>query len=192
MSEKFKKEKQKKCIVLLVSGHSGDEHDSYRTTLEDYFKAEIKKHSKVKNNVILNFGEAHILPNREVMVNRKYYSFADVPAIVAASGGMGTYFSEVEGFGNNLLEMMALGLPVVLNRYNIYKTDLEPLGFDAAAVDNCKINDEVVEIGYKYLTDPELRRKTIQHNLEVLNTKLSHDLMASILSPLIQNLFKYR
>jgi glycosyltransferase involved in cell wall biosynthesis len=192
MSERFTKDKQKKCIVLLISGHSGDEHDSHRTFLEDYFEKQLKKHPKIKKSVLLMFGESHILPNREVLVNRKYYAFADIPSIVAASGGMGTYFSEVEGFGNNLLEMMALGLPVVLNRYNIYKTDLEPLGFEVAAVDDCKITPEVVEKGYQYLTNPEVRRDAIQHNLEVLSSKLSHDLMASMLTPLIQNLFKYR
>jgi hypothetical protein len=59
-------------------------------------------------------------------------------------------------------------------------------------VDDCKITPEVVEKGYQYLTNPEVRRDAIQHNLEVLSSKLSHDLMASMLTPLIQNLFKYR
>jgi len=192
MSERYLKAKLNKCIVLLISGHSGDEHDSYRTFLENYFLEQMKKHPKVKDKVILIFGESQILPNREVLVNRKYYAFADIPSVVAASGGIGTYFSEVEGFGNNLLEMMSFGLPVVLNRYNIYKTDLEPLGFDVAAVDDCKLNDDVVEKGFQYLTNPKVRRQAIQHNLEVLDSKLNHDLMASLLTPLIQNLFKYR
>jgi glycosyltransferase involved in cell wall biosynthesis len=111
---------------------------------------------------------------------------------VANVGGMGTYFSEVEGFGNNLLEMMALGLPVILNRYSIYNSDLAPMGFDVAEVDDCQLTDEAVEKSYAYLTQPKVREAAIAHNLEVLDGMLNHDVMANKLTPLIQNLFKYK
>lgn len=189
--KRYAKDGIKKPVVLLISGHSGDEHDSYRAYVEDYF-AKKTKGAQLKKHLFLVFGESMILPNREVLVNKKYYAFADIPGIVAKSGGMGTYFSEVEGYGNNLLEMMALGLPVVLNKYSIYKSDLEPLGFEAATVEDCTLDDEAVETGYRYLTDPKFRRETVAHNLKVLNEKLNHDVMANALTPLIQNLYKYK
>jgi glycosyltransferase involved in cell wall biosynthesis len=189
IQERYKKDKQDKCVILLVSGHSGDEHDSYREKMEQYF---IEQQKEKKAKVIFIFGEALILPNREVLVNKKYYDFADIPAVVAAVGGMGTYFSEVEGFGNNLLEMMALGLPVILNRYSIYNSDLAPMGFDVAEVDDCQLTDEAVEKSYAYLTQPKVREAAIAHNLEVLDGMLNHDVMANKLTPLIQNLFKYK
>lgn len=192
IQKRYKQDGTDKCVVLLISGHSGDEHDSYREWVENYFKEKCDAEPKVGKKVILIFGESLILPNREVLVNKKYYAFADIPSIVAATGGMGTYFSEVEGFGNNLLEMMAMGLPVVLNRYSIYKSDLAPMGFDVAEVDDCKLTDEVIEKGYQYLTHPEAREKAIAHNLEVLEGLLNHDVMANKLTPLIQNLFKYK
>jgi mannosylglucosylglycerate synthase len=190
--KRFLKDKKKKCLVLLVSGHSGDEHDTYRTWIEDYFQEKCKKDPLVAKNVILLFAEHLVLSNREVLASKKYYSFADIPGIVAASGGMGTYFSEVEGFGNNFLEMMALGLPVVVNRYDIYKTDLAPMGFDVAEVDECQISEEVIEKSYAYLTQAKVRAKAIEHNLNVLDHLLNHDIMANKLTPLIENLYKYR
>lgn len=192
MRKRYLQDDIDRCVVLLISGHSGDEHDAYHTFLEEYFEKKTSEDEQLQKGVVLIFGESVILPNREVLVNKKYYAFADIPAIVARSGGMGTYFSEVEGFGNNLLEMMALGLPVVLNRYGIYLSDLEPMGFDVAAVDECVLTDEAIETSYRYLTDPEVRASTIEHNLKVLDELLNHDVMAGKLTPLIQNLFKYR
>lgn len=192
IEERYRKDKQKKCIVLLISGHSGDEHDSYRAFLEDYFVKTQKKYPKSKKSVILIFGEHLILSNREVLVNKKYYAFGDVPGIVAGSGGMGTYFSEVEGFGNNLLEMMALGLPVVINRYEIFKSDVEPLGLKLASIDDCKLTNELVETGYRYLTDKKYRNEVILHNLDVLDNMLNHSVLADKLTPIISNLFKYQ
>jgi glycosyltransferase involved in cell wall biosynthesis len=192
IEKKYREDKAKKCIVLLISGHSGDEHDSYRTWVEQYFENQCNMNPESKNNILLVFGESHILPNREVLVNKKYYDFADIPAVVARSGGMGTYFSEVEGFGNNLLEMMSLGLPVILNRYSIYKSDLAPLDFDVAAVDDCELTQDAIDKGYQYLINPEVRAKAIEHNLDVLEKLLNHDVMANKLTPLIENLFKYK
>ncbi|MBF0198441.1 MAG: hypothetical protein HQL32_12055 [Planctomycetes bacterium] len=192
LCEKFHEEGDKKCVVLLVSGHSGDEHDSYRDTLEDKFNQLKEENELVKKSVILNFGESHILPSREVLVNRKFYAFGDIPSIVAASGGIGTYFSEVEGFGNNLLEMMAMSLPVVLNKYDIFKSDVEPLGFKFAAIEKCELNTKAIDQGYRYFSDEDFRAETIKHNLEVLENMLSHSVLADQLTPLIINLFKYK
>lgn len=192
LEKKFINNKINKSIVLLVSGHSGDEHDSYRNQLEKYFSDKVKKYPKLKKKVYFIFGENFILPNREVLVNKKYYAFEDVPGIVASHGGMGTYFSEVEGYGNNLLEMMALGLPVVINKYPVFKSDVEPLGFKLAEIEKCELNEECVELGFQYLTNSELRHETVKHNLEILKNMLNHQVMADKLSPLITNLFKYK
>lgn len=192
LHKKFSSKRKKKCIALLISGHSGDEHDAYRIFLENYFKEMQKKYPKSKDSVVLIFGEHLILPNREVIVNRKFYQFSDVPSIVAACGGMGTYFSEVEGFGNNLLEMMAMGLPVILNEYDIYKSDVKPLKFKVASINDCKLSDRAVTMSYEFLTNKETRHKTVLHNLEVLDNMLSHKVLADKLKPLINNMFKYR
>ena len=152
----------------------------------------MNKHPKSKDKVILLFAEKFILPEREVLVEKKFYRFADVPGVVARSGGMGTYFSEVEGYGNNLLEMISQALPTVINKYPIYKRDIEQLGFNLPSVEDCTLTDEVINECYEILTDISKRNKVVQHNLTVLHDKLHHGIIADKLSVLIQNMFKYQ
>ncbi len=176
-----------KSVVVLVSGHSGDEQVSYVDYLEDYYQKSLDKHPN--SNVILIFGEDTILSHRDIIVDKKYYKFKEIPAIVAAQGGIGTYFSEIEGFGNNLLEMMCYGLPVVINKYEVYKQEIEQLGFELPAIDNCQMTDELVDQAYALLTDVVKRNHTIHHNLRVLSQKLDHVIIAKKLQPLITNIF---
>lgn len=192
LEEKFQKEGSDKLIVLLVSGHSGDEHDSHLLFLKKYFFDKLKNQKELKDKIILIFAEKFILPEREVLVEKKFYRFSDVPAIVARCGGLGTYFSEVEGYGNNLLEMMSQALPVVINKYPIYKRDIEQVGFDLPAVEDCKVTDEVLDECYQILTNLSKRNQLVQHNLSVLDEKLHHGVIAEKLSHLIQNMFKYQ
>lgn len=188
LDNKYKENNDEKCIVLLVSGHSGDEQNDYKTFLYEYFIEKKQLHREA--SVILIFGEDHILSNRDIIVDKKFYNFAEIPSIVAAHGGIGTYFSEVEGFGNNLLEMAAAGLPVVINRYEIYKSDIEHLGFDFPYTDNEGVTEDLLNNAFKMLTDIEYRNKMARNNISVINHKLSHKIIAEKLNPLIENCFK--
>jgi glycosyltransferase involved in cell wall biosynthesis len=135
------------------------------------------------------FGEDHILSHRDIIVDKKYYNFFEIPSVVAAAGGIGTYFSQVEGFGNNLLEMLAAGLPVVINKYGVYKTDLEPLGFDLPYVEDNILDPELIQTTYQIATDRAYRNKLVAHNLKVLSEKLDHQVISKSLGPLINNVF---
>jgi mannosylglucosylglycerate synthase len=182
--ERFEKQK---AIVLLVSGHSGDEQNRYL----DYLK---KSHQELAtkyatNEVLLIFGEAHILPHREIIVDKKYYAFDEIPGIIASKGGIGTYFSEVEGFGNNLLEMMSAGLPTVINRYEVYKKYIAPFDFKLPYIDNCKFCKEIVDAAYNLLIHIKFRNQTVFHNLVKLDKNLSHREIVKKLKPLIENIF---
>jgi len=187
LEEKFLSEHKTKSVVVLVSGHSGDEQEAYMDSLENYYAHWLKK--KPGSNVLLIFGEGSILSHRDIIVDKKYYKFKEIPSIVAAQGGIGTYFSEIEGFGNNLLEMMCYGLPVVINKYAIYKEEIEPLGFDLPATENGQIDEALVDEAYALLTDTVRRNQTVHHNLQVLSRKLDHAIIAEKLTPLIINIF---
>lgn len=189
MSKKFMAEHNDTCIVLLVSGHSGDEQEAYRQHLDDYFRKKCAETGK--KNVVLLFGEHIIYPSREIIVDRKFYKFSDIPSIVASAGGMGTYFSEVEGYGNNLLEMISMALPAVINRYEIYKTDIEPCGFRLPSTDNCELTEELVDECYRLLTDYAERNAGVRHNLDILEQKMSHREIQGKLEKLIKNIFTY-
>ncbi len=187
LEKKYLDEGQKKCVTVLVSGHSGDEEFEYKKYLKNYFKERLIKNPDT--NVLLLFGENVILSHRDIIVDKKYYKFAEIPSICAAAGAIGTFFSEVEGYGNNLLEMMSFGLPVVINRYEVYKEEIQQLDFRLPSIDDCLLDENLVNEAYKLLTNFKYRNKIIKHNLEVLNLKLSHDIIAEKLSPLIVNMF---
>lgn len=178
---------RKKCIVLLVSGHSGDEQSAYKDFLIQYQQ---EKNSMCYGaKVILTFGEDRILSHRDIIVDHKYYKFSEIPAIVAAAGGIGTYFSDVEGYGNNLLEMLAAGLPVILNRYEIYRKEIETLGFNLPCIDNGILNRAAVDAAFKVLTDRKHRNQMVLHNLNVLDKKLNPQFMARKIHTQIENIF---
>lgn len=187
LEKKYKSEKLKRCIVLLISGHSGDEQTNYKKFLENHYRCRLEE----KNNpdVLLIFGENHILSHRDIIVDKKYYNFYEIPAIVAAHGGMGTYFSEIEGFGNNLLEMVSFGLPVIINKYDIFKSDIEPLGFEFPFVENGQLNENAINKAFSLLTDLDKRDRCISHNLSILDSKLGHHIIAEKLKPLIVKMF---
>jgi len=187
IEQRFLKEKKRKCVALIVSGHSGDEQINYKNFLYGYY--EKKRNENHGSEVILIFGEDRILSHRDIIVDKKYYNFYEVPSIIASSGGLGTYFSEIEGFGNNLLEMVSFGLPVVINKYDVYKYDIEQLGFIFPSIEKGELSDELVEDGYRLLTDFTYRNSIVKHNLHILNSKLAHKIIASKLKPLIIKMF---
>lgn len=190
LDEKFKKENEKKCVVILVTGHSGDEQHYYKQWLNEYYQNLTKENPEA--NVIFLMSEAITLSHRDIIVDKKYYKFAELPGLVAAFGGIGTYFSEVEGFGNNLLELISFGVPVVINKYDVFKTEIEPLGFELPATENCKVTNELVNESYRLLTDIEYRNNVVKHNINVLKENLGHHIIAEKIEPLFQEMFTKR
>ena len=187
IEKRFLQDHLKKCIILLVSGHSGDEQFKYKEFLTDYFL--LKKEAYPQSNVFLIFGEDRILSHRDIIVDKKYYNFYEIPLVIASYNGIGTYFSEVEGFGNNLLEMISAGIPVLINRYEVFKTDIEPYGFDLPGIDEAMLTGELIEKAYAIINNPVMRNAMVRHNLEILDNNLGHKIIANKLEPLIIKMF---
>ncbi|MDJ0769701.1 MAG: glycosyltransferase family 4 protein [Ilumatobacter sp.] len=74
-----------------------------------------------------------------------------------------TYPSEIEGFGNALLETVYFEKPALVNRYPVYDADIGPLGFRFV---ECRgeITDAVVEAVEAALASPALVREMTEHN----------------------------
>lgn len=187
LEKKFKKNNENKCVAVIISGHSGDEQNQYTNNLYLHYTELCK--ANVDSNVVLIFGEHNILSHRDIIVDKKFYSFAEIPSIIAAYGGIGTYFSDVEGFGNNLLEMMSFALPAVINKYEVYKEEIEKYGFDLPAIDGGGVTKELVDSAYRLLTDIPYRNKVVKHNLKVLKEKLDHKIIADKLEPIIKSMY---
>jgi glycosyltransferase involved in cell wall biosynthesis len=187
LEKRFLQAGKRKCFALLISGHSGDEQVEYKKFLKNYYSKKCKANKGTK--VVLIFGENRILSHRDIIVDKKYYNFYEVPAIVASYGGMGTYFSEIEGFGNNLLEMVSFGLPVVINKYDVYQSDIEHLGFKFPAIENTGVTDALVERAFEILSDYRIRNEMVSHNLKILKKELDHKIIAKKLKPLVIKMF---
>jgi len=176
-------------IALIVSGPSGDEQSDYKSFLRRYHQQKRAAQPPEQAEVYLCFAEHRVLAYRDVIVDRKFYSFDEVPGLIAARGGIGTFFSEIEGFGNNLLEMIGAGLPVAVNRYPVYREEIEPLGFQLPVTDHWEITDALVDEVWRLLTDIPYRNTMVKHNLSVMAEKLNHGIMAEKLRTLFENLF---
>ena len=188
LEKKYKANGINKCIALIVSGHSGDEQNQYLQNLHKHYNSLCEKNKD--SNVVLIFGENNILSHRDIIVDKKFYNFAEIPSIIAAYGGIGTYFSDVEGFGNNLLEMMSFAVPAVINRYDIYKEEIEQFGFELPGIDTGEpISEELVDAAYKLLNDIPYRNKVVLHNLEVLKDNFDHKIIADKLEPIIKSMY---
>jgi glycosyltransferase involved in cell wall biosynthesis len=95
----------------------------------------------------------------------------------------------VEGFGNNLLEMVSFGLPVVINKYDVFKTDIEHLGFKFPSIEEGILTSEVIDNAYQILNDYKARNELVHHNLQILHKKLDHKIIAEKLKPLVIKMF---
>jgi glycosyltransferase involved in cell wall biosynthesis len=84
-----------------------------------------------------------------------------------------TYPSTYEGFGNAFLEAIYYRKPILCNRYAIYRTDIEPCGFDVILMDGF-LTDETVEQTRRVLDDEALRTGMVEHNYEVATRYFSY------------------
>ena len=182
MADRFNKDGQNKKVFLLISGPTGDELSDDIADLTNHLKTSRSKRPDLDVEII--WGESRIHSKREVVNGVKYYSFAEVPAIVAYYGGMGTYFSDVEGFGNNLLELISLGVPPVVREYPVYRTDIAIYGFDIPSSPDGTMTSELIEGAYKILTDVDHRKSLIKKNVELLAKNLGHNKISENLNKL--------
>ena len=84
-----------------------------------------------------------------------------------------TYPSTYEGFGNAFLEAIYYRKPILCNRYAIYRTDIEPCGFDVILMDGF-LTVETVEQVKRVLFDEEYRNNMVEHNYEVARRFFSY------------------
>ena len=84
-----------------------------------------------------------------------------------------TYPSTYEGFGNAFLEAVYHRKPILCNRYAIYRTDIEPCGFDVILMDGF-LTDETVEQVRRVLSDEPYRATMVEHNYGVASRFFSY------------------
>ncbi|NJK85116.1 MAG: hypothetical protein HC906_03260 [Bacteroidales bacterium] len=79
LEKKFSENNQRKYIVMLISGHSGDEQVKYKEFLIDYY-ANLLADNPL-SNVLLIFGENIILSHRDIIVDKNIINFTKYPLL---------------------------------------------------------------------------------------------------------------
>jgi glycosyltransferase involved in cell wall biosynthesis len=186
MADRFKKDGKDRKVFLLISGSTGDELSDDVTDLNNHLQRH--RFERPDLDVEIIWGENRIRSKREIVDGVKYYSFSEIPGIVAYYGGLGTYFSEVEGFGNNLLELISLGVPPVVRQYPVYLTDIAIYGFDIPSIPDGTMPPELIERTFKILTDVNHRKALVKKNVELLAKNLGHNKISENLNKLWETL----
>ena len=90
-----------------------------------------------------------------------------------------------EGWGNALGEAMAAELPILVNRYQIFKDDIEPLGFEAVKINNGELNKRTPQEIMELLNNKELREKMTKQNLFLIEKHFSLEVLEKHLNELL-------
>lgn len=138
---------------LIISHESGDEGDSYLTSLIELAQ---------QNNVDLRLVRAALTP---VIEGRPEPAPAGQVSLwdLYRAADLVTYPSLYEGFGNALLEAFYYRVPVLINRYSIFVQDIEPKGFRTVSMDGI-VTKQVVDEVRRVLSDEALREEMVETN----------------------------
>ena len=94
--------------------------------------------------------------------------------------------SYYEGFGNALIEAFYYSKPVVVNRYSIFITDIEPKSFQVVKMDGYYTR-KVVDKVRRVVDDEPYRRQMVEHNYELGKAFFSYSVLRRSLRTLITN-----
>ena len=87
-----------------------------------------------------------------------------------------TFPSLFEGFGNALLEAVWFRKPVLVNRYSVFKSDIEPCGFEFVVIDGA-ITGATVEAVRGILTNPPSTAPSLDRNHALASLHFSYEVV---------------
>ncbi len=156
---------------LFISHEAGDEGMSYRNELEAL---------ALKKGVDLRFVSDLISAlrtegNDDRLALEDIYPLADFV----------TFPSLYEGFGNALLEAIFFRRPVLVNRYSIFKDDIEPCGLNLVTMDGA-ITKEVVAEVRKLLLAPETFRPAAEENVRIAKAHFGYRTLEKRLGEMVE------
>lgn len=163
--KELRKKKMQKAIYFLISGHDGDDSRKDLEKLNDKLK---KKYEE--KNLFLVFAEDY--------EKKTTLTFEEYPKIFSKLGGIATYFSESEGFGNNLLEVLASGLIPAVYNYPVYKKDISKFKFKVITFNKFEIDSQKISETINLLKMKSKRKNWVDYNIEVLKKNFHHDTIA--------------
>lgn len=160
---------------LVVSHESGDEGDEYLRELREMAGQE---------GVDLRFVHTSVSPTRSIDDDgRRHYTLADA----YSQADFITYPSLYEGFGNALLEAFYYRKPILVNRYSIFVSDIEPKGFQTITMDGFLTRDLVQQVR-RVINEPDHRQAMVDQNYELSKAFFSYAVLRRRLRVLITNI----
>jgi hypothetical protein len=164
---KLKEKKMRKAMIFFISGHHGDEFGDYKKKLLKLNKELSKKYNTKRFFVV--FAEDF---------KKTTISFEEIPIVMRKLGSIGTYFSEIEGFGNNLLEILAAALVPAVYTYPVFLSDIAKYKFKIVCLDKFEVTPESINQMVKVIKSDRLKKQWADKNLEILRKKFSNEIMA--------------
>ena len=147
---------------LVITHDGNDEGPEYPIRIRQYAKM---------LGVEIIFAEQFVSYRRGTGADgSKQYSIWDV----YPHADLVTYPSNYEGFGNAFLEAVYYRRPIFCNRYAIFRTDIEPCGFQTITMDGY-LTDEAVAGVRRVLTDPGYREEMVEKNYRAARKYYSYE-----------------
>lgn len=165
--------KNPKC-KLIVSHESGDEGHDYMLALRDMAEQESVDMRFISTRV----GEIRMTNE----AGQRMYTLQDA----YSQSDFITYPSLYEGFGNALLEAFYFRKPVLVNRYSIFITDIEPKGFQVISMDGFLTREALDEVR-RVISDEQYRENMVNHNYEQGRLFFSYTVLRRKLRAMITN-----
>jgi glycosyltransferase involved in cell wall biosynthesis len=157
-------------IILVLSGNPTDEGIEYALNLRETI---------AKSGIRYEFIGHRIDAKRKIINDNRVYTLWDC----FVNCDFVTYASSVEGFGNQLIEAIYFKKPLLINRYAVYKSDLEPLGIKAVTM-NGYLTDRAVQKVKDLLDNEDLRKRFVEQNFRIGQDHFSFEVLREKLKSL--------
>ena len=158
--------------VLLVSHDAGDEGQAYKAYLREF--------AELLDINMLFVADRCSSQRLKTADGRKVFSLYDV----YAEADLVTYPSQIEGFGNALLEAVYCRRPIATSAYRVFKTDIQPKGFRFIDFDDY-FGEDFIDKVREVLTHPEIAAEMADHNYEAARRHYSYTTLETQLRALL-------
>ena len=170
------KELQDPKCKLVISHEAGDEGFEYPDWIKEYSK---------KQEVDLR-----VVTTRIADPLTKHMNSEQQPTLwdIYPHADFITYPSLIEGFGNAFLEAIYFKKPILVNRYDTFVRDIEPLGFDLAVMDGY-LTGKTIRTVKEILESAKRRERMVERNYEIASRHYSYSVLSKHISTIMTNFF---
>ena len=158
---------------LIISHASGDEGSEYYERINEYASLMNVKILPLDHLIVPDYCEGDFSENKYTIGDM--YQAADLVS----------YPSVYEGFGNAFLEAIYYKKPIVVNRYTIFISDIEPKDFELLLLDGL-VTKKTIDSVKILFSDNSKREQLVDKNYQIAKRYFSYERLERILSEIIE------